>query len=91
MTPDLTALSLMAYKNSLKFMTRTHMQVSTNTTANPQPVCFINQQEDHYTQKLDQFVLHRVFNDLCVIKPDSNISCQSYCLSLEEGREISQL
>lgn len=42
MTSDLAALNLMAYRNSLKFMTRAHVQVSTNWSANPQFASVIN-------------------------------------------------
>lgn len=86
MTSDLTAFSLMAYKNSLKFMTRARIQLSKNRGADLRLVCLINQ--SHYDQvpALTQILRSCVF----VIKYDFNISCRSCCSSLSEESKISE-
>lgn len=50
MTSDLTAFGPMAYRNSLKFMTRAHMQVSKNRGADRLLVFLFYQVVGHYDQ-----------------------------------------
>lgn len=87
MTSDLAAFSLMAYRNSLKFMTRALMQVSKNRGADCQLACLTNHVEGHYDQVPAPTQILQWWGH--VIKHDFNTPRQSCCLSLSEESKIS--